>query len=527
MSASEAAARPGEAPYGEAPYGEATHGEGGAEPDLRQAWRVLAIVCLASLMSGLSGSALNISLPTIVRSLHASSGQASWILLASMLTNTVLLLVFGRLADVLGRRQMYLAGIALFTLGSLGAGFAPTVWVLIGCLVLQAVAGAMLITNSASLVTMSFPGRLLGVGFGLYLASFSVAQLLGPSVGGLIAAHLGWHWDFWFNVPLGVVAWVGAFVVLRKMPRSAQRVHLDPVGNLLVLLGLGSLLLALSEVGTLGWTSPWILLGVVVFALAAVAFLYVEKRSAHPVVDLAAFREPLIGYGVLAGFLGTMSRFAVVLLVGLYFQAARGDSAGTAGLKVLPLSAAAILGSSGAGLLLRRYRAHAVAIGSTVVTMVGLVMLLIVLSPTTPYWLMVVATVAVGLGSGSFIPSNSTGMLKALPLERVGITNAVRIMSQNAGIVVTTALSLTIISAPLAGSMRHDIFEGTLSGVGSGAVGELITGYRWAIALMLLTSVLCVWATLAGRRATNPAARAAIVAPRVSIDRCGQEELSR
>jgi EmrB/QacA subfamily drug resistance transporter len=499
---------------------------GSADADLRQAWRVLAIVCLASLMSGLSSSALNISLPTIVRSLHATSAEASWILLASMLTNTVLLLVFGRLADAVGRRQMYLAGIAIFTAGSLGAGFAPTVWMLIGCLVVQAIAGAMLITNSASLVTMSFPGRLLGVGFGLYLASFSVAQLLGPSVGGLIAAHLGWRWDFWVNVPLGAVAWVGAFLVLRRTPRSSERVHLDPVGNLLVLVGLGSLLLALSEVGTLGWTSPWILAGVGVFVVATAAFLYVEQRSTHPVVDLASFREPLIGYGVLAGFLGTMSRFAVVLLVGLYFQAARGDSAGAAGLKVLPLSAAAIVGSSGAGLLLRRYRAHAVAIGSTAVTMLGLVMLLLVLSPTTPYWLMVVATVAVGLGSGSFIPSNSTGMLEALPLDRVGITNAVRIMSQNAGIVITTALSLTIISTPLAGSMRQDIFDGTLADVGSSAVTGLITGYRWALALMLVTSVLCVWATLAGRRAASPASRHVVPVPCVSGNEVRQEEMS-
>lgn len=489
MSASEATAS-------EAPA------QAAAGPDAGRAWRVLAIVCLASLMSGLSGSALNISLPTIVRSLHATSSQASWILLASMLTNTVLLLLFGRLADALGRREMYLIGIALFTAGSLGAGFAISVWILIACLVLQAVAGAMLITNSASLVTMSFPGRLLGVGFGLYLASFSVAQLVGPSLGGIIASHLGWRWDFWFNVPLGVLAWAGAFLVLQRVPRSAERVHLDPAGNLLVLVGLGALLLALSEGGTLGWADDRIVLGGVVFVVAATAFLVVERRIAHPVVELAAFREPLIGFGILAGFLGTMSRSAVVLLVGLYFQTAQGDSAGTAGLKVLPLSAAAIVGSSGVGIVLRRARAHTVAVASTVVTMAGLVMLLLILSPTTPYWLMVIATVVVGVGSGSFIPSNSTGMLEALPLERVGITNAVRIMSQNAGIVITTALSLTIIASPLAPAVRHDIFDGTLSGVGAAAVDELINGYRWAIALMLATSALCVWATLAGRRAT-------------------------
>lgn len=518
MSASEAAPSTDTAPHVEDP----------TRSDIGQAWRVLAIVCLASLMSGLSGSTLNISLPTIVRSLHASSTEANWILLSSMLTNTVLLLIFGRLADVLGRRQMYLAGIALFVLGSLGGGLASTPWALIACRVVQAIAGAMLITNSASLVTMSFPSRLLGVGFGLYLASFSVAQVLGPSLGGIIATRLGWRWDFWFNVPLGLVAWGGAFVVLQRTPRRTERLHLDPVGNLLVFIGLGSLLLALSEVGTLGWSDDRILGGVILFVVAVAVFLFVEHRSAHPVVDLRSFRMPLIGYGVLAGFLGTMSRSAVVLLMGLYFQAAQGDSAGAAGLKVLPLSAAAILGSSGAGILLRRYQAHAVAVGSTVITMCGLVMLLLVLAPTTPYGVIVLATVVIGLGSGSFIPANSTGMLADLPLERVGITNAVRIMSQNAGIVITTALSLTIISSPLAASMRHGVFDGTLSNAGGTVVGHLITGYRWALALMLATSGLCVWSTLRGRRAARPPASRPVAATTAAASvACGYEEITR
>lgn len=476
-------------------------GEAFGPAEMRRAWRVLSVVCLASLMSGLNTSSLNIALPTIVRSFDATGFQASWILLSYMLTNTVLMVFFGRLADVLGRRQMYLIGVALFAVSSLAAGFAPSVWVLIGWRVVQAMSGAMLITNSASLVTTVFPKSMLGVGIGIYMSSFSLAQLLGPTLGGLITDRLGWSWNFWFNVPIAVVCWVWSYLTLDKVPRSDEPARVDLAGNLLVLLGLGSLLLALSEVGHLGWTNPWIVGGFLVFLLAVPTFVWAENRSAYPVVDFAAFSEPVVGYGVIAGFLGTMSRFAVVLLIGLYFQAAQGDSPSVAGLKVIPLSIAAIIASPGAGLLLRRFRPHTVAVASTAVSLLGLVILFVILSPTTPYWQLVLATVVVGLGAGSFIPANSTGMLETVPYERVGITNAVRIMSQSSGVVITTALSLTIISAPLAAGAREDIFQGTLSQVSDSAVQSLVVGYRWALGLMMIASILCALTTIAGRQA--------------------------
>jgi EmrB/QacA subfamily drug resistance transporter len=305
---------------------------------LRYAWRVLSVVCLASLMSGLNNSSLNIALPPIVRHFDASAFEASWILLSFQLTNTVLMIIFGRLADVLGRRRMYLTGVALFTTASVLAGFAPHVWVLVACRVLQATAGAMLITNSAALITTAFPRRMLGQALGIYMASFSLAQLLGPTVGGILTTELGWRWTFWFNAPFGVICLLWGLRVLAKIPRTGEPFRLDIAGNLVVLLGLGGLLLGLSEVGHLGWRSPLVVIGLAGFVVAVPLFLLIETRSRDPVVDLAVFREPVVGLGVLAGFLATMSRFAVVLLMGLYFQAVQGDTPTEAGLKILPLS---------------------------------------------------------------------------------------------------------------------------------------------------------------------------------------------
>jgi EmrB/QacA subfamily drug resistance transporter len=479
-----------------------------AEPEdraqVRYAWRVLSLVCMAGLMTGLNNSSINIALPTIVRNLDATAVQAQWILLSFMLTNTVLMVVFGRVADIVGRREMYLTGVAMFTVMSIVAGFAPTADVLIACRALQAAAGAMLIANSGALVTAAFPRRLLGQGLGLYVASFSLAQLIGPSVGGLIASGAGWRWTFWFNVPLGALCLLWGVRVLHRIPRSGEPLRLDIAGSLLLLVGLGSLLLAVSEVGVLGWTSPVVLGLLVTFAAAVPTFLYVERRSSHPVVDLDTFRDPVVGLGVLAGLLATMSRFAVVLLLGLYFQAIRGETPAAAGVKVLPLAAAAIVASPTVGYLLKYASARTLTVTSNAILTVGLAMLLAGLTTTTPYWWILVSSLVIGLGSGSFLPANSTAMLGGVPPHRLGITNAVRTMAQSSGVVLSTGIVLTVISAPLPRGLREAIFHGTLSQISGSAVQHLVTGYRWALGLMIVFSLLSLSVSLVGRRVNGP-----------------------
>lgn len=466
---------------------------------IRYAWRVLAVVCLASLMGGLNQSSLNVALPRIVRHFDASAFEANWVLLSYMLTNTVLMIFFGRLADVFGRQGMYLTGIVIFTIASVVAGFSPSIWFLIGCRIVQAAAGAMLITNSAALVTSAFPRRMMGQGLGIYMSSFSLAQLLGPTIGGVLTTEFGWEWSFWFNVPLGVICFVWGRRVLTRPPRTPQPLRLDLMGNFTLLIGLGMLLLALSEVGNLGWGGPLVIVGLVVFLIAIPTFLTIERRTKYPVVDLATFRDPVVGVGVLAGFLATMSRFAVVILMGLYFEAAEGDSPTGAGLKILPLAGAAIIASPTVGLMLRRTSPRSVAIGSSVVTSVGLVFLLVTISPTTPYWILAIGMVVMGLGSGSFIPANTTAMLIDVPPERLGITNAVRITAQSSGVVISTALVLTIISTPLPRELREAVFKGTLSQIPGGGVADLVAGYRWAFGLMLVMSLLCLLASTVGK----------------------------
>lgn len=469
--------------------------------DTAYAWRALSVVALASMLTALNGSALYTALPTVVRHFHASSGAATWILLTYLLVSTVLTLVWGRCADILGRRSMYLTGLAVYTTASLALGFAPTVGVLIGLRVLQAAATAMLLTNSAAIVSAAFPERLLSRGMGIYLASFSVASLIGPTLGGLLATTLGWRWVFWFNVPVGLVGLAWGAVTLRRTPRLGRFVGIDPVGNLLFVVGLGGLLIALSEGGALGWSDPLVLIGFLAFAVTAPVFWYVERRGRHPIVDLRLFADRAFSLANTAAFVNVLARSSVVLIVGLYFQAVRGDTPLHAGLSLLPLSAATVVGSTLLGTLTRFAGPRTVAAAGSGLASVGLAVLLATVGPHTPYPWIVLGVVLVGLGSGVFMPANITAILAGIPSNRLGIVNALRLMLQNTAMVMGTAVALTLLAVPLPAAEHRAVFAGTIGAVSPHTVGLLVDGYRITYAFMVVFSLVGVYAGLRSRNA--------------------------
>ena len=466
------------------------------------AWRTLSVVSLASVLTGLGGSAINVALPEIARHTGADATAAGWILLGFQLTTTVLMVVFGRLADLFGRRRMYLLGLSTYTVAALLAGLAPNAWVIVAMRVLQAAGAAMLLTNSAALVSDAFPRERLGEGMGVYVASFSIAGLIGPTLGGVLAENLGWRWVFWFNVPIGLICLVWGAIVLRRPTQDRGESGLDAPGNVLVLVTLGGLLLALSEFTRLGWTHPVVLGGLAAFAVGLPLFVVRERRAAYPVVDMGLFRERAFAFGTLASFLNAVARMGMVFLVALYFQAVRGDDPVQAGLKVLPLAIAAMIASVTSGFLQRLTSARTLAVAGAATTTCGLVVMLAVMSSDMPYPAVASGLVLIGLGSGVFLPSNTTAILDGLPSNRLGIVNAMRLMVQNTGNVVGTGLVLSIITAPLPAELHQSVFAGTLAQLSGGAVEQLVTGYRWALGSMAAISVLTVLACLARRKAT-------------------------
>jgi EmrB/QacA subfamily drug resistance transporter len=468
--------------------------------DTGYAWRALSVVSLASILIALNGSAVTTALPVLVAHFHTGDAVGSWILLSYLLVSTVLTLVWGRCADLLGRRFMYIVGLAVYTAVALALGLAPSVGVVIALRALQGAASAALLTNSAAIVSSAFPQRLLSRGMGIYMASFSVATLLGPTLGGLLVTSFGWRWVFWFNVPVGLTALIWGIFTLRPNPRTERFTGLDLGGNALFAVGLGGLLVALSEGGSLGWGSPVVLVGLAAFAVAIPTFIRVEMRGRSPVIDPRMFRDRPFAMANSAAFINVLARSGIVVMVALYFQAVRGDTPLRAGIAVLPLTAATALGSVLLGRLSRFAQPRMLAAVGSGIASLGLLELLVTCSRTTSYPLICAGIVLVGFGSGLFMPANITSILATVPPDRLGITNAVRLMLQNSAMVVGTAACLTLLAVRLPGDERRAVYASTISSV-SGPVQDLLAdGYRITYGFMFVLSLVGVFMSLASRR---------------------------
>ncbi|MFI6741133.1 MFS transporter [Nonomuraea sp. NPDC050451] len=455
---------------------------------LRYAWRVCAVTSLGLVLIGIAGSTLNVALPTVVRHFHADALESGWILLAFLLVNTASLVFFGRVADLLGRREVYLTGFAIFTVASLLAGLSPSVWFLIAMRVLQAVGAAMILANGTVIITDAFPPDRLSQGMGVYIGTLSVAQLAGPTLGGLIAETAGWQWIFWVNVPAGLAALTVGAVLLRRMPRRPKE-PVDALGNVLLFAALTAVLLALSETGSAGLTSPVVLTGAAVFVVLLPLIVLAERRSSNPVLDLRLFGGRLLAYANLASFCNALARSALILVVALYFQAARGVDAFTAGLSVLPVPVGIGLASPIVGLLGRRVSPYALSIGGAVLSALGLGTLMLTADPATPYWVIGIGLFVAGCGSGTFLTGNTTQVMRALPAGSLGVVNGFRVMIMNVGIVISVGLSLSVLTASVGPGLRAQVYAGTLSRLSPVAVGQLMDGFQRAYAVLFAVAL--------------------------------------
>jgi EmrB/QacA subfamily drug resistance transporter len=470
----------------------------------RYAWRVLSVTSIGVLLAGANTSTLDVALPVVARHFQASATAASWTLLSYMLVNTVLILVLGRVADIVGRRRLYLIGLATLTLASLACGLAPNIVVLDALRAVQGIGAAAIITNTTAQLTDAFPSDILGIGLGLNVTVVSAAQVIGPLLGGLLASSWGWQAVFWFNVPTGLIGLGWAIVSLRRPLQNPTGEPFDLAGALLSLLALSGLVVALSEGGALGWTSVPVIVGVAVFLICTPLFVLVQFRRANPLVDLSLFSQRERSMAYVATFLLSLARFAVVLLMSLYLQAAQGLDPFDAGLRVIPVAIGMMLVSPIAGRLTRRYSARVLSSVGLSLTSAGLVMLGLVVEPSAPYVVVAVGLLAVGVGSGMFLTPNTRSIMAGVSEARRGIANGVRSMVQNGGYVVSIALSLGIVTSSLAAQDKHAAYAGTLSKLSGNALASFTNGYHIAFFVLAAISGLGVIASLSRKALPSP-----------------------
>ncbi len=425
-------------------------------------------------------STLDVALPSIVRSLRAGPDQAGWILLGYMLVNTLLLLVFGRLADLVGRRGLYLAGLTLFTLASLGCGASGSADMLIAMRMASAIGAAAIITNTTALLADAFPEVRLASALGLNAMVAGLSQMLGPALGGLLVQHLGWRALFWLNVPIGLIGLGWAALVLRPTAaRPAER--LDLAGALLSCIALSGLILVMSEGGLLGWTSPVVLAGLGAFVVGLPCFLAVQARVRAPLLDLRLFADPRRAAAYASAFLMSAVQFATVLLLSLYLQSIGHMTPLQAGLRIVPVAIGMAATAPLAGRWANWFREGVLPTAGMVIAACGLALVTASMHDRMEWILCTAGLLLVGIGTGLFMTPNTSAIMNGVGEDRRGIANGVRAMLQNAGFLIGTALSLAIVTWPLSAPARRAVYAGTLPILSGTQGSDLGAGFHHAL----------------------------------------------
>lgn len=455
---------------------------------MERKWWTLIAVCVGMFMLLLDITVVNIALPAIRTSLHASFVDLQWVVNAYALTLAALLLTAGSIADLVGRRLMFVIGLVIFTISSLVCGLSTSALMLNLARAVQGVGGAVMFATSLALIANAFRGRDRGTAFGVYGAVIGAAVAVGPLVGGALTQSAGWEWIFFVNVPIGIAA---VFVVLTQVEESR-----DPGARGVDWIGLitfsGSLFLlvyALAEGNDKGWGSAEIVGALIGSVVLIVAFVVAETLQERPMLDLDLFRRPAFAGASIVAFTLSSSMFAMFLYLTLYIQNVLGFDPLQAGLRFLPITLISFFVAPLSGRATVRFPIRAI-LGIGLLLVGGGLALMSGLTATSTWLALLPGFIAAGIGIGMINPALASTAIGVVPHQRSGMASGINNTFRQVGIATGIAGLGAIFSHQVAAKTSASLERvGQLQAVTAGTHGQLqgtyASGATGALARML------------------------------------------
>ncbi|MGC8489522.1 MAG: DHA2 family efflux MFS transporter permease subunit [Clostridia bacterium] len=421
-------------------------------------WMVVGTVCVGAFMAAVDASIVSVALPTMQGYFHATGSDTSWVLIAYLLTLASLVTALGRWADMVGRRPLYTLGFLVFIVGSALCGAAVSLPMLIGARVLQAAGAAMLQANSVAIITATVPASVRGKAIGIQGSAQAVGLSIGPAVGGALIALLGWRAIFYVNVPVGILGTALGALLLPRDRLDAERKPFDWYGLVFFAPVLATLLLAITEGPTWGWTSPRIL---VLFAAAlglGLAFVARERHFRFPMIDLNLFKIKVMTVGNVTGLLSYAAMFGTLYLIPYFAKDVVHVPESVAGLLLTPVPVAMTILAPIAGGLADRYGSRILTTVGMALTGLGTLLLAMTLGRQVSFVAVVGELILVGAGLGLFTPPNNSSVMGAAPREHLGLSGGILNMARSLGMSWGAAMPATMVSISLLmahASTRH------------------------------------------------------------------------
>jgi EmrB/QacA subfamily drug resistance transporter len=392
--------------------------------DENRKWWTLGALAFALFMIMLDNTVVNVALPSIQSDLGIGLSELEWTVNAYALTFAVLMLTGGKLADFLGRRKVFLVGLAVFTASSLACGLATGGEMLIGARAVQGLGAALMLPATLSIITATFPPSQRGMAIGIWAGVSAMALAIGPLIGGLITENINWSWIFFVNVPIGVLGLIVGRMVIRESRDTSAEQRLDFPGLIASGVGLFALTFALIEANSYGWTDPVILGLFVLSAVSLVAFVLLEMHQRAPMLDLSLFRSSTFAGANVVALLVTLAMFGVFFFMSIYMQNILGYSATKTGAAFLPMTILIILIAPIAGKSSDRVGSRALMTAGMLCLAASL-LIFSRLGLQSTFWDFLPGLLVGGVGMGLVMTPMTAAALGSVPVEKSGVGSGV------------------------------------------------------------------------------------------------------
>ncbi|MBY5164387.1 MFS transporter [Salsipaludibacter albus] len=432
----------------------------GVDPDVyARRNQILAVLVLSLVIVVMGNASLNVALPSMARALEATQSQLQWLVDAYALVFAGLLLPFGALGDRFGRKGALQVGLVLFALGATAASLMESAWPVIGARAFMGVGAALVMPSTLSLLSSAFPARERPRAIAIWAGFAGAGAGIGVITSGFLLLEFTWHAVFLVNLPIVAIALLVGAKILPKS-RDNSRTPLDPVGAVLSVVGLGSLLFAIIEGPVVGWTSPRVVVAFVVGSVAVTSFVAWERRTTHPMLDLTWFRDRRFSTGSLTISLAFFANFGLFFIMTQFLQFVLGYTPLEAGFATLPMSVMMVVsGTRSAGIVERFGPRRTIATGLAGAA-VAFVLLALVMGPGMSYWPLLGPLLLFGTSVGMVMPPATGQIMSALPVDRAGVGSAVNDTTREVG----GALGVAVL-----GSIANVVYRTGLGDLADGA----------------------------------------------------------
>ncbi|MFA4859199.1 DHA2 family efflux MFS transporter permease subunit [Methanoregula sp.] len=462
-------------------------------------------ISLAVFMSSLDGTIVNIALPTISTDFNLSSSTVSWVATIYLLVLAGCVLIFGKLADRIGFKKIFLLGFIIFTLGSFSCAVLPDLlnsfYVLVGSRVFQAIGGAMITAIAPAMITAFIPMSQKGKAMGVVMTAAALGTAIGPTIGGVLTQYLSWHWIFFINVPVGIIALLLGAKVIPKNSPVGKSAGFDKAGAMLIFVGLAALLFAVSEGISLGWTSP-VILGSLALAIITLGYFVLhELRVTDPLLELRLFRNKNFLMTNLIMALVFFSFAGINYLLPFYLQYVKGYGVSDSGLILTSLSVAMMVAGIISGMLYNRVGGRKLCIVAGILLVIGY-FLMTLLRINTPTSFVTLTLLILGFSLGLMITPASNMIMNSVGKQYQGMVSSLTSLERFAPLTLGIAFANLVFMQGIATIAGH---RGITETAPAKIQMELMTaGFDLAFFASLVVAVIILILAIFAKQEVHP-----------------------